>query len=127
MITICQPDGIPNPKKRTADPALIPPPMLYKAWLVLINILLYTFSSLLTVVLDDTLFKKLTSPYKYKQDHSMIRFKGVYQHDHDKTVQHVAASIHLPTGILLKRWVDKATPVKAPKGESNKKVQGFHP
>ena len=73
MITTCQPDGISNPKKIAASPALIPPPMLYKEWLVLINFRLYIFSNLLTVVFDDTLFKKLIIPKRYKQHHSMTR------------------------------------------------------
>ena len=72
MITTCQPDGISKPKKIAASPALIPPPMLYNEWLVLINFRLYIFSNLLTVVFDDTLFKKLIIPNKYKQQHSMI-------------------------------------------------------
>ena len=73
MITTCQPDGIFNPKKIAASPALIPPPMLYSEWLVLINFRLYIFSNLLTVVFDDTLFKKLIIPYKYKPHHNMIK------------------------------------------------------
>ena len=73
MITTCQPDGISNPKKITASPALIPPPMLYNEWLVLINFRLYIFSNLLTVVFDDTLFKKLIIPNKYKQHHNMTK------------------------------------------------------
>src|SRR5436190_10289941 len=112
--TICNRGDKLNAKKIVASPALTPPPRLYMPWQVLIILRLYLFSKKPTVVFTDTPFKKPFIPKQYKQIQNMMRLTELIWRIIIMLSEIYPRIIHLPTGILPKSFVERATHVKAP-------------
>jgi hypothetical protein len=115
----CQPDAMCTENNKAAMPALTAPPRLYMPWHVLIKSLLYFFSIRFTVALEETPFKKLTMPKRYRHAQNINRLTEFTCSTMMQHIRGYPVNIHLPTGILLNTLVDSSMPVMAPNGESN--------
>ena len=118
--TICHLGDRRNAKKIVAMPALTPPPRLYSPWQVLIILRLYSFSKKPTVVFTETPFKNPFIPKQYRQIQNIRRFTELICRIIIIQSETYPSIIHLPTGNLLKIFVERATPVNAPNGDSKR-------